>query len=140
VARIIRLKYPGKCRDCGAKLEVGARARYYGRGKVYGVECHERGSGGGGGRARRGGGRVLVSTRCEDYPCCGHGPPPMGDGGGCPKRYEDGTEVWRCASCGADLKPGASSALCSGCSSRASRDYDWGPLERDPDSFFYEPQ
>ena len=21
---------------------------------------------------------------CEDYPCCGHGPPPMGDGGGCP--------------------------------------------------------
>lgn len=25
-------------------------------------------------------------ARCEDYPCCGHGPPPLGDGGGCPTR------------------------------------------------------
>ena len=38
--RIINLKYPATCADCGAALEVGAPARYYGRGKVYGTECH----------------------------------------------------------------------------------------------------
>lgn len=35
--------------------------------------------------------------RCEDYPCCGHGPPPLGDGGGCPRVVESGTEA--CPEC-----------------------------------------
>lgn len=40
--RIINLKYAAVCKDCGATLEVGDRARYYGRGKIYGVDCHDR--------------------------------------------------------------------------------------------------
>lgn len=38
--RIINLKYDATCADCGAPLIPGDRARYYGRGKVYGVDCH----------------------------------------------------------------------------------------------------
>jgi hypothetical protein len=39
--KIIELKYEGKCRDCGAALEVGSKAKWYGRGRVYGIGCHE---------------------------------------------------------------------------------------------------
>lgn len=38
--RIIKLRYAATCADCGAPLIAGDRARYYGRGKVYGVDCH----------------------------------------------------------------------------------------------------
>ena len=41
MARTITLKYNATCRDCGTKLAAGERARYYGRGRVYGTECHE---------------------------------------------------------------------------------------------------
>jgi hypothetical protein len=40
MATTITLKFEGKCADCGATLAVGSRARYYGRGKVYGIGCH----------------------------------------------------------------------------------------------------
>ncbi len=67
--RILSLRYAATCADCGTALEVGAPARYYGRGKVYGTECHERGAA-----------RVSTPTpeleyggACEDFPCCGHG-------------------------------------------------------------------
>jgi len=40
--RIITLRYPATCADCGASLEAGDPARYYGRGRVYGTECHEK--------------------------------------------------------------------------------------------------
>ncbi len=123
MARTISLRWAGTCRDCGAHLPVGSRARYYGRGRVYGVGCHGRG---GGGSARS----SVVSTRCEDYPCCGHGPPPMGDGGGCPVRYEDGSERYACVSCGVLMRAGAPSAICGGCRARdyegGRRDYDGG--------------
>lgn len=49
--------------------------------------------------------------RCEDYPCCGHGPPPLGDGGGCPD--EDG--CFNCVECGRKLPREASSSLCGEC-------------------------
>lgn len=39
--KTITLKFKGKCADCGAVLEVGTTARWYGRGRVYGLECHE---------------------------------------------------------------------------------------------------
>lgn len=39
---IITLRRADTCRDCGAELPVGARARYYGPGKVYGTDCHEK--------------------------------------------------------------------------------------------------
>lgn len=40
--RTIKLRWSATCRDCGAALEVGDTARYYGRGRVYGVNCHDR--------------------------------------------------------------------------------------------------
>jgi hypothetical protein len=40
MAKTITLKYEAQCADCGAPLIPGDRARYYGRGKVYGVDCH----------------------------------------------------------------------------------------------------
>jgi hypothetical protein len=36
----IRLKFPAKCKECKADLEVGTLVRYYGRGRVYGTACH----------------------------------------------------------------------------------------------------
>ena len=41
MAKTITLKYDGTCRDCGAALAAGTKARWYGRGRVYGTECHE---------------------------------------------------------------------------------------------------
>jgi len=43
MAKIITLKYAGRCADCGAHLPVGTRAKWYGRGKVYGLNCHSNG-------------------------------------------------------------------------------------------------
>lgn len=55
---------------------------------------------------------------CEDYPCCGHGPAPMGDGGGCP----DSSGRFNCVGCGRKLARRASSSLCSrGCRSVGRR-------------------
>jgi len=34
-------KYTGTCADCGAELPAGTKARYYGRGRLYGVDCHD---------------------------------------------------------------------------------------------------
>lgn len=51
---------------------------------------------------------------CEDYPCCGHGPAPLGDGGGCPD--EEGR--YPCVFCGARLPKGHPRASCDGCASR----------------------
>ena len=121
MARRITLKYPATCKECGADLPAGIKARYYGKGRVYGIDCHEdtRGQR----PAKRS--RVVVSTRCEDYPCCGHGPAPLGDDAGCPTVYEDGTETFACASCGGELPAGNHSAICDGCHGRAaSRDED----------------
>ena len=41
MARLITLKYPATCEDCGAQLKKGQEARYYGFGRVYGASCHE---------------------------------------------------------------------------------------------------
>ncbi len=49
--------------------------------------------------------------RCEDYPCCGHGPPPHGDGGGCPD--EEGR--FNCVWCSNKLPVNAPSAICNSC-------------------------
>lgn len=42
MSRIIKLRWPAVCKDCGADLPEGTEARYYGRGKVYGVHCHDK--------------------------------------------------------------------------------------------------
>jgi len=42
MSKTITLKYEAVCADCGAKLPVGATARWYGRGRIYGVGCHEK--------------------------------------------------------------------------------------------------
>ena len=64
--------------------------------------------------------RGTYVARCEDYPCCGHGPAPLGDGGGCPRTDPDtgAIEAWPCAQCGAWLPRGATSSLCGGCLGR----------------------
>ncbi len=50
-------------------------------------------------------------SRCEDYPCCGHGPPPLGDDGGCPD--EDG--CFDCVLCGQKLPKDNSKSVCNNC-------------------------
>jgi hypothetical protein len=37
---IITLKFEASCSDCGAWLPAGARARWYGQGRFYGIGCH----------------------------------------------------------------------------------------------------
>jgi hypothetical protein len=85
------LRYEGKCRDCGAALEVGSKAKWYGRGKVYGIGCHantgkEKTAYQRGDRSRgafmshydrhgiysHDGKKLGSSCGCIDYPCCGH--------------------------------------------------------------------
>tara|TARA_Y100000310_G_scaffold8008_1_gene8664 strand:- start:526 stop:831 length:306 start_codon:yes stop_codon:yes gene_type:complete len=41
MARIITLHYPAVCTDCGSDLPIGTTARYYGRGRIYGIGCHD---------------------------------------------------------------------------------------------------
>ena len=36
----ITLKFDARCKDCGAQLPAGTVARWYGRGRVYGIGCH----------------------------------------------------------------------------------------------------
>lgn len=88
MAKIIKLKYPGRCADCGARLPVGSRAKWYGRGRVYGLDCHgdsksafQRGDRSPGAIAshydRYGvytpdGSKIGSTCGCIDYPCCGH--------------------------------------------------------------------
>ena len=66
---------------------------------------------------------------CEDYPCCGHGPEPYGDGGGCP----DEQGRFKCVLCGRKLKKDHYSSICGtkACRERSNR-------VEDEDSFFYE--
>ena len=42
MAKTITLKFPGVCADeqCKSLLKVGDKGRWYGRGRVYGMECH----------------------------------------------------------------------------------------------------
>lgn len=43
MSRIIRLKYPAVCEECGSDLPMGTRAAYYGNGLIFGREgCHNR--------------------------------------------------------------------------------------------------
>ena len=57
---------------------------------------------------------------CEDFPCCGHGPAPMGDGGGCP----DSEGRFDCTECGGRLARNAPSSICSRCRNRMMSHHD----------------
>lgn len=57
-----------------------------------------------------------MMARCEDYPCCGHGPSPMGDGGGCP----DAQGRFKCVECGRRMPKSATSAICAKCHRKSS--------------------
>jgi len=62
--------------------------------------------------------------RCEDYPCCGHGPAPLGDGGGCP----DEQGRFDCVTCGVTLPRTTGSSMCRSCMTRMLREddhYEW---------------
>jgi len=88
MAKTIILKFAGKCYDCGASLAPGTKAKWYGRGRVYGLDCHAAPAG----LSRNKSGELVdknghigwVATmsdgseayqnykgRCEDAPCCG---------------------------------------------------------------------
>ncbi len=90
--RVIHLRWPATCADCGASLPKGAEVRYYGSKQVYGLHCHR---GEAVARALRreaegadvgevasilnphgaftpDGEQIGSSCGCEDYPCCGH--------------------------------------------------------------------
>ena len=54
---------------------------------------------------------AVAHMRCEDYPCCGHGPPPLGDDGGCP----DANGCFDCVTCGGKLPKGNHSSICDRC-------------------------
>jgi len=68
MAATITLRFAATCRDCGAELPAGSRARFYGRGRVYGTTCHAN-AGENSPRASRYPSRPR--GRCEDAPCCG---------------------------------------------------------------------
>jgi len=74
MAKVINLKFAGKCADCGAHLPKGTRAKYYGRGRVYGLYCHPK-------PAEREAESEFKRSNgaCEDAPCCGCCGP-QGDG------------------------------------------------------------
>jgi len=36
----ITLKWPARCADCAAALAPGTEAKFYGRGRIYGISCH----------------------------------------------------------------------------------------------------
>jgi len=38
--KIITLKFPGKCRQCKTRLRPGDIAKWYGKGRLYGLHCH----------------------------------------------------------------------------------------------------
>ena len=67
-------------------------------------------------------------SRCEDYPCCGHGPVSTGgDDGGCP----DENGCFDCVLCGSTLPRGNHSSICDECirgeKFRDPDDRDFGP-------------
>jgi len=71
MVKMITLRFEGTCADmdCRAVLPVGSKAKWYGRGKVYGVNCHEAPDGFG---LRWANGRsVQGNGMCEDAPACG---------------------------------------------------------------------
>lgn len=75
--------------------------------------------------------------RCEDYPCCGHGPESTGgDGGGCP----DSEGRFDCVLCGAKLPKGNHSSICNGCLNRRKELDDLDPTGQDLEAAFYDPE
>ena len=71
--RTITLKFPGTCRDCGTRHAAGELARWYGRGRVYGIGCPAKPGAADAGIqwASRRGAAVWGNGICEDAPCCG---------------------------------------------------------------------
>ena len=86
MAKTITLKFPGVCADDqgGASLSVGDKGRWYGRGRVYGIGCHDK-------MVAKvvtdanvdlqwvvGRGAVQGNGMCEDAPACGCCGPELG--------------------------------------------------------------
>ena len=75
MAKTITLKFPGVCADdqCGASLAVGDKGRWYGRGRVYGIGCHDKVVANASVDLQWvvGRGAVQGNGMCEDAPACG---------------------------------------------------------------------
>lgn len=59
----ITLRRPAVCKQCGASIEAGSKAKWYRNGDVYGLDCHTR-------RNRE---AARDSYRGEDYVCSDRG-------------------------------------------------------------------
>jgi hypothetical protein len=73
MVKTITLKFAGTCKACGASLPVGAKARWTGRGRVFGLSCHSADAAATddiGLRWERGR-AVQANGLCEDAPACG---------------------------------------------------------------------
>jgi len=81
MAKVITLKFAGTCKECGTELPVGTKAKWYGRGVVYGLDCHSKPVGTPRRSRYKSNFYYSPSTgnewyqnkngRCEDAPCCG---------------------------------------------------------------------
>jgi len=73
MAKIITLQYAGHCADCGTELPAGTRAKWYGRGRVYGLNCHSKNGSKADYSFRNPGGRSALRNGKRCYPCptCG---------------------------------------------------------------------
>ena len=77
MVRTITMKFAGYCADCSAPLPAGSRARWTGRGRVFGLTCHAaaaakpKPAADEGIRWVAGRGAVQSNGMCEDAPCCG---------------------------------------------------------------------
>jgi hypothetical protein len=76
--KIIYTKFATKCADanCGTEIAVGTKVKWYGRGKVYGIGCHDKPSSfkSTSWVATTSSGAEIYQSRlgvCEDAPCCG---------------------------------------------------------------------
>lgn len=80
----------------------------------------------------------FVLKACEDFPCCGHEPLPMG-APGCPPTNTDGLQVGMRCICGAFVPSSSSSSLCRKCLETAIREDnpydDYGYDEYDYDDY-----
>jgi len=60
---LITLRRDATCKQCGAAIAAGEKAKWYRNGDVYGLDCHTR-------RNRE---AYRDSYRGEDYPCSDRG-------------------------------------------------------------------
>jgi len=78
---------------------------------------------------------MVVMSRCEDYPCCGH------ESGCCPSFDEDGRQTDMKCTCGASVPLDSRVSICEACiaiddAEREDYQPDWSEYDDDMDGDF----